>query len=130
MRIFMCAIDFDRVFHRSAAKTSSNPTTSAGCFRVLNREQFEKMTSADELAAFEARRSSYYSSSIERPQFFLFCGSDTSASPMTLANESTRSSRPHAPAPAKPSIDHRMPVFFMPPLSPACPADGVKFVGC
>ncbi|GMF37305.1 unnamed protein product [Phytophthora lilii] len=140
MRAFMRAIGLGGLFRRSAAsgasKASGSTINSGGSFRVLTLEQFENMTTVDNAAAFEARRSSRLSSINERPQFLFFCGSDTSAFPsgeLTSPNGSTLASRLgglNAPTPAQPAIDHHMPVFFMPPLSPAGPAVGIGFSGC
>ncbi|KAL3672276.1 hypothetical protein V7S43_002935 [Phytophthora oleae] len=141
MRGFMRAIGLGGLFRRhaaSTAKASSAASTinSAGSFRVVTLEQFEKMTTVDNAAAFEARRSSRLSSINERPQFLFFCGSDTSAFPsgeLTSPNGSTLASRlasMNSPTPAPPAIDHHMPVFFMPPLSPTRPSLGAGFAGC
>ncbi|KAG4044869.1 hypothetical protein PC123_g19695 [Phytophthora cactorum] len=124
MRAFMRAIGLGGLFRRSANSTAkaSTANNTAGSFRVLTLEQFEKMTTVDNSAVFEARRSS---STNERPQFLFFCGSDNSAFPsgeLTSPNGSTLASRfasMNAPTPAQPVIDHHMPVFFMPPLSPS-----------
>ncbi|OWZ07456.1 hypothetical protein PHMEG_00020144 [Phytophthora megakarya] len=135
----MRAIGLGSLFRRSAASTSKATGSSintGGSFRVLTLEQFEKMTTVDNTATFEARRSSRYSSINERPQFLFFCGSDTSAFPsgeLSSPNSSTLASRlasVTAPTPAQPAIDHHMPVFFMPPLSPTGPALGAGFAGC
>ncbi|KAG3150336.1 hypothetical protein PI126_g11567 [Phytophthora idaei] len=120
----MRAIGLGGLFRRSANSTAkvSTANNTAGSFRVLTLEQFEKMTTVDNSAVFEARRSS---STNERPQFLFFCGSDNSAFPsgeLTSPNGSTLASRfasMNAPTPAQPVIDHHMPVFFMPPLSPS-----------
>ncbi|POM73258.1 Hypothetical protein PHPALM_9911 [Phytophthora palmivora] len=141
MRGFMRAIGLGGLFRRSAASTTKaskagSTVNTGGSFRVLTLEQFEKMTTVDNAAAFEARRSSRNSSINERPQFLFFCGSDTSAFPsgeLTSPNGSTLASRlasVAAPTPAQPVIDHHMPVFFMPPLSPTSPALGAGFAGC
>ncbi|KAG1703974.1 hypothetical protein DVH05_006980 [Phytophthora capsici] len=139
MRGFMRAIGLGGLFRRhatSTAKASGSTINSAGSFRVVTLEQFEKMTTVDNAAAFEARRSSRISSINERPQFLFFCGSDTSAYPsgeLASPNGSTLASRlasMNAPTPAQPAIDHHMPVFFMPPLSPTRPSLGVGFAGC
>ncbi|KAG2844973.1 hypothetical protein PC116_g22299 [Phytophthora cactorum] len=129
MRAFMRAIGLGGLFRRSANSTAkaSTANNTAGSFRVLTLEQFEKMTTVDNSAVFEARRSS---STNERPQFLFFCGSDNSAFPsgeLTSPNGSTLASRfasMNAPTPAQPVIDHHMPVFFMPPLSPSRPSLG------
>ncbi|ETL82531.1 hypothetical protein F442_17903 [Phytophthora nicotianae P10297] len=138
MRAFMRAIGLGGLFRRSAdsAAKASTATNTTGSFRVLTLEQFEKMTTVNNSAAFEARRSSRHSSTNERPQFLFFCGSDNSAFPsgeLTSPNGSTlasRLARMKAPTPAQPVIDHHMPVFFMPPLSPSRPSLGVGFAGC
>ncbi|KAG3003577.1 hypothetical protein PC120_g19062 [Phytophthora cactorum] len=137
MRAFMRAIGLGGLFRRSANSTAkaSTANNTAGSFRVLTLEQFEKMTTVDNSAVFEARRSS---STNERPQFLFFCGSDNSAFPsgeLTSPNGSTLASRfasMNAPTPAQPVIDHHMPVFFMPPLSPSRPSLGLlpsRFTG-
>ncbi|KAG7394567.1 hypothetical protein PHYBOEH_005021 [Phytophthora boehmeriae] len=129
MRAFMRAIGLGGLFRRSAttsatASSAGSSLNTAGSFRVITLEQFEKMTTVDNAAAFEARRKS---SAVERPQFLFFCGSDTSAFPsgeLTSPSGSTLASRLasiNCPTPAQPAIDHHMPVFFMPPLSPVGP---------
>ncbi|RLN65822.1 hypothetical protein BBJ28_00012082 [Nothophytophthora sp. Chile5] len=145
MRAFMRAIGLGGLFRRSAASSSASAATAStavsggGSFRVITLEQFEKMTvvpSPDNAAAFEARRSS---SVIERPQFLFFCGSDKSAFPSgalpkaaSPSNSSTLAARlaqMNFPTPAQPAIDHHMPVFFMPPLSPSSRNVGSGFSG-
>jgi len=142
----MRAIGLGGLFRRTATASTATASTAstasgsminhAGSFRVITLEQFEKMTTVDNAAAFEARRSSRNSSLVERPQFLFFCGSDSSAFPsgeLTSSNGSTLATRlasVQAPAPAQPAIDHHMPVFFMPALSPVGPELGVKFAGC
>ncbi|KAH7477323.1 hypothetical protein PRIC1_001333 [Phytophthora ramorum] len=134
MRAFMRAIGLGGLFRRSVVETATTVNTPGG-FRVVTLEQFEKMTTVDNSLAFEARRSRL-SSINERPQFLFFCGSDTSAFPsgeLTSPNGSTLASRlanMTAPTPAQPAIDHHMPVFFMPPLSPTRPTLGAGFAGC
>ncbi|GMF40343.1 unnamed protein product [Phytophthora fragariaefolia] len=133
MRGFMLAIGLGGLFRRSAAPTvkrSTSGLSTAGSFRVITLEQFEKMTTVDNSVAFEARRSHRFSSTNERPQFLFFCGTDSSASPsadLVSANGTTLASRiasMNAATPAQPAIDHHMPVFFMPPLSPVAPELG------
>ncbi|EGZ24498.1 hypothetical protein PHYSODRAFT_296556 [Phytophthora sojae] len=136
----MRAIGLGGLFRRSAASsTAKRPASSlstAGSFRVISLEQFEKMTTVENAVAFEARRSRRISSTNERPQFLFFCGTDSSGSPsaeLTAANGTTLASRiasMNAPAPAQPAIDHHMPVFFMPPLSPVAPELGAGYSGC
>ncbi|KAG7376318.1 hypothetical protein PHYPSEUDO_013768 [Phytophthora pseudosyringae] len=141
MRAFMRSIGLGGLFRRHAhstakASTAASTINTSDGVRVLTLEQFEKMTAVDNVAAFEARRSTRLSSVIERPQFLFFCGSDTSAFPsgeLTSPNGSTLASRlasMNAPAPAQLAIDHHMPVFFMPPLSPSRPSLGVGIAGC
>ncbi|KAG6619917.1 uncharacterized protein IUM83_05692 [Phytophthora cinnamomi] len=139
MRGFMRAIGLGGLFRRSAASTakqSASSVNTANSFRVISLEQFEKMTTVENAVAFEARRSRRFSSTNERPQFLFFCGTDSSGSPsaeLTSSNGTTLASRlasMNAPTPAQPAIDHHMPVFFMPPLSPVAPELGVGYSGC
>ncbi|CAH0482181.1 unnamed protein product [Peronospora belbahrii] len=127
MRGFMCAIGLGRLFRRSAATTTTSTAST------MNRNFcMQSLRHGEASVAFDARRSSCYNSSAERPQFLFFCGSDTSASlPAASPNGcslylrlATRSN----PTPDQPIIDHRMPVFFKPSLSPACPAVSAEFV--
>lgn len=127
----MRAIGLGGLFRRSTAstaKTSGSTLNSNGSFRVITLEQFEKMTTVDSGAAFEARRSSRFSSINERPQFLFFCGSDTSspsgemASPSGSTLASRLASMNIPPTPAQPAIDHHMPVFFS--------GVGAGFAGC
>ncbi|KAE8877040.1 hypothetical protein PF010_g23084 [Phytophthora fragariae] len=139
MRGFMRAIGLGGLFRRSTASTAKRSTQNlhtASSFRVITLEQFENMTTVDNAVAFEARRSRRMSSTHERPQFLFFCGTDSSGSPsteLTAANGTTLASRiasMNAPTPAQPAIDHHMPVFFMPALSPVAPELGAGYSGC
>ncbi|CEG40651.1 uncharacterized protein PHALS_10837 [Plasmopara halstedii] len=96
-----------------------------GLFRFLTTSK-ERNSKSNISTVFEVCQSNDMSSSTERQQFVFFCGSDASAVP---SGDYASFHNSILEATAQPVIDHRMPVFIMPPLSPFRPSVGVRVTG-
>uniref|UniRef100_M4B5F8 Uncharacterized protein n=1 Tax=Hyaloperonospora arabidopsidis (strain Emoy2) TaxID=559515 RepID=M4B5F8_HYAAE len=111
----------------AASRTSATPAAAARGHRVKTLRRKKK--TGNRSGASEARCSTRFSSTVERSQFLLFCGSDTATSPAELVSAdgttlASRFAKLNAPGTAatQPVINRHMPVFFMPPVVAELPS--------